>query len=137
MRKPWSMHKRNGIYQTQLYDYKNKRYCTAKSTGTKDRNEALLIAYRRAMEFDSGIATEYTEWVKNVSMITLSNEKRPLNTEIATLVQSACQDAIAQALQGTQCSKNTQRPYSVSAAEYEDAPEEVKPFYSSLRGMTA
>ena len=66
MRKPWSMHKRNGIYQTQMYDYKNKRYCTAKSTGTKDLNEATLIAYRRAMEFDSGIATEYTEWVKNV-----------------------------------------------------------------------
>ena len=136
MRKPWSMHKRNGIYQTQLYDYSNKRYCTAKSTGTKDLNEATLIAYRRAMEFDSGIATEYTEWVKNVSMITLSNEKRPLNTDIATLVQSACQDAIAQALQGTQCSKNTQRPYSVSAAEYEDAPEEVKPLLDRLSTLT-
>ena len=136
MRKPWSMHKRNGIYQTQLYDYKNKRYCTAKSTGTKDRNEALLIAYRRAMEFDSGIATEYTEWVKNVSMITLSHEKRPPNPDIATLVQSACQDAIAQALQGTQCSKNTQRPYSVSAAEYEDAPEEVKPLLDRLSTLT-
>ena len=130
------MHKRNGIYQTQLYDYKNKRYCTAKSTGTKDRNEALLIAYRRAMEFDSGIATEYTEWVKNVSMITLSHEKRPPNPDIATLVQSACQDAIAQALQGTQCSKNTQRPYSVSAAEYEEAPEEVKPLLDRLSTLT-
>ena len=82
MRKPWSMHKRNGIYQTQMYDYKNKRYCTAKSTGTKDRNEALLIAYRRAMEFDSGIATEYTEWVKNVSMITLSQKVRDTFAEI-------------------------------------------------------
>ena len=60
MSKPWSMHKRNGIYQTQLYDYTNKKYKTAKSTGTKDRNEAILIAYRRAMEFDSGIAAEYT-----------------------------------------------------------------------------
>ena len=70
MRKPWSMHKRNGIYQTQLYDYKNKQYITAKSTRTRDRNEADIIAYRWAMEFDSGLATEYTDWVKNVSMIT-------------------------------------------------------------------
>ena len=136
MRKPWSMHKRNGIYQTQLYDYSNKRYCTAKSTGTKDRNEALLIAYRRAMEFDSGIATEYTEWVKNVSMITLSNEKRPLNTEIAALVQAACQDAINKALQAIPYSKNAQQPYSVSAAEYEDAPEEVKPLLNRLSTLT-
>ena len=136
MRKPWSMHKRNGIYQTQMYDYKNKRYCTAKSTGTKDLNEATLIAYRRAMEFDSGIATEYTEWVKNVSMITLSHEKRPLNTDIATLVQSACQDAIDKTLQGISCSKNTQQPYSVSAAEYEDAPEEVKPLLDQLSTLT-
>ena len=116
MRKPWSMHKRNGIYQAQMYDYKNKRYCTAKSTGTKDRNEALLIAYRRAMEFDSGLATEYIEWIKSVSMITLSHDKRLLNLDIATLVQSACRDAIAQTLQGIPCSKNTQQPYSVSAA---------------------
>lgn len=136
MRKPWSMHKRNGIYQTQLYDYKNKRYCTAKSTGTKDRNEALLIAYRRAMEFDSGIATEYTDWVKNVSMITLSNEKRPLNTEIATLVQAACQDAIAKTLQTIPYNKNAQPPYSVSTAEYEDAPEEVKPLLDRLSTLT-
>ena len=136
MRKPWSMHKRNGIYQTQLYDYSNKRYCTAKSTGTKDLNEATLIAYRRAMEFDSGIATEYTEWVKNVSMITLSNEKRPLNTEIAALVQAACQDAINKALQAIPYSKNAQQPYSVSAAEYEDAPEEVKPLLDRLSTLT-
>ena len=105
MRKPWSMHKWNGIYQTQLYEYKNKRYCTAKSTGTKDGNEALLIAYRRAMEFDSGLATEYIEWIKSVSMITLSHDKRLLNPDIATLVQSACRDAIAQTLQGIPCSK--------------------------------
>ena len=134
MRKPWSMHKRNGIYQTQLYDYKNKRYCTAKSTGTKDRNEALLIAYRRAMEFDSGIATEYTEWVKNVSMITLSHDKRPLNPDIATLVQSACQDAIAQALQGITGSKYI--PLLPWAPDYEDTPEEVKPLLDQLQTLT-
>jgi len=72
------------------------------------------------MEFDSGLATEYTEWVKNGSMITLSHERHPLNPDIATLVQSACRDAIAQTLQGIPCSKNTHQPYSVSAAEYEE-----------------
>lgn len=134
MRKPWSMHKRNGIYQTQLYDYKNKRYCTAKSTGTKDRNEALLIAYRRAMEFDSGIATEYTEWVKNVSMITLSHEKRPLNTEIAVLVQAACQNAVNQALQNIPYSKQA-LPFP-PVPDYEDVPEIIKPLLDQLPTLT-
>ena len=134
MRKPWSMHKRNGIYQTQLYDYKNKRYCTAKSTGTKDLNEATLIAYRRAMEFDSGIATEYTEWVKNVSMITLSNEKRPLNTEIAALVQAACQNAVNQALQNIPYSKQA-LPFP-PVPDYEDVPEIIKPLLDQLPTLT-
>lgn len=134
MRKPWSMHKRNGIYQTQMYDYKNKRYCTAKSTGTKDRNEALLIAYRRAMEFDSGIATEYTEWVKNVSMITLPNEKRPLNTEIAVLVQAACQNAVNQALQNIPYSKQA-LPFP-PVPDYEDVPEIIKPLLDQLPTLT-
>ena len=134
MRKPWSMHKRNGIYQAQMYDYKNKRYCTAKSTGTKDRNEALLIAYRRAMEFDSGIATEYTEWVKNVSMITLSNEKRPLNTEIAVLVQAACQNAVNQALQNIPYSKQA-LPFP-PVPDYEDVPEIIKPLLDQLPTLT-
>ena len=136
MRKPWSMHKRNGIYQTQLYDYKNKRYCTAKSTGTKDRNEADLIAYRWAMEFDSGLATEYTEWVKTVPVIAVSNDKCLLNTGITTLVQTAYQDAIAQMLQDITGRKNAQQPYSLSAAEYEDAPEEVKPLLDRLSTLT-
>ena len=134
MRKPWSMHKRNGIYQTQMYDYKNKRYCTAKSTGTKDRNEALLIAYRRAMEFDSGIATEYTDWVKNVSMITLPNEKRPLNTEIAVLVQAACQNAVNQALQNIPYSKQA-LPFP-PVPDYEDVPEIIKPLLDQLPTLT-
>ena len=134
MRKPWSMHKRNGIYQTQMYDYSNKRYCTAKSTGTKDLNEATLIAYRRAMEFDSGIATEYTEWVKNVSMITLSNEKRPLNTEIAALVQAACQNAVNQALQNIPYSKQA-LPFP-PVPDYEDVPEIIKPLLDQLPTLT-
>ncbi|MGP1430903.1 MAG: tyrosine-type recombinase/integrase [Treponema sp.] len=136
MRKPWSMHKRKGIYQTQLYDYTNKKYLTAKSTGTKDRNEAMLIAYRRAMEFDSGIAVEYTEWAKNVAMITLSNEKHPLNTEMAAMIQTACQDAVAKTLQTILYNKNTEQPYSVSAAEYEDAPEEAKLLLDQLSTLT-
>lgn len=134
MRKPWSMHKRNGIYQTQMYDYKNKRYCTAKSTGTKDLNEATLIAYRRAMEFDSGIATEYTDWVKNVSMITLPNEKRPLNTEIAVLVQAACQNAVNQALQNIPYSKQA-LPFP-PVPDYEDVPEIIKPLLDQLPTLT-
>ena len=134
MRKPWSMHKRNGIYQTQLYDYSDKRYCTAKSTGTRDRNEALLIAYRRAMEFDSGIATEYTEWVKNVSMITLSHERRPLNPDIATLVQAACQNAVNQALQNIPYSKQA-LPFP-SVPDYEDVPETIKPLLDQLPTLT-
>ena len=134
MRKPWSMHKRNGIYQTQLYDYSNKRYYTAKSTGTKDRNEAILIAYRRAMEFDSGLAVEYTEWVKNVSMITLSNERQPLNAEIATLVQAACQNAVNQALQNIPYSKQA-LPFPF-VPDYEDVPETIKPLLDQLSTLT-
>lgn len=136
MRKPWSMHKRNGIYQVQLYNYNNKQYITAKSTGTKDRNEASLISYQWTMEFDGGLATEYTEQIKTVPVIAVSNDKCLLNPDIAILVQSACQDAIAQTLQGIPCSKNTQQPYSVSAAEYEDATEEVKPLLDRLSTLT-
>ncbi len=43
MRKPWSTHRRNGIIQVQFYNYNDKRYHTAKSTGTRDMNEALHI----------------------------------------------------------------------------------------------
>ena len=134
MRKPWSMHKRNGIYQTQLYDYSNKRYCTAKSTGTKDRNEALLIAYRRAMEFDSGIATEYTEWVKNTATIAPTNDRQPLTTEIAALVQAACQNAVNQALQNIPYSKQA-LPFPF-VPDYEDVPETIKPLLDQLPTLT-
>ena len=98
---PWCIsprNKANGIFYYQLKDKETGKYMSATSTGTKDRNEALLIAYRRAMEFDSGIASEYTEWVKNVSRISLPNEQRPFDIEIAALVHAACQDAVAKML---------------------------------------
>lgn len=134
MRKPWSMHKRNGIYQTQMYDYKNKRYCTAKSTGTKDRNRADLIAYRWAMEFDSGIAAEYTEWVKNIATIAPTNDMQPLTTEIAALVQAACQNAVNQALQNIPYSKQA-LPFP-PVPDYEDVPEIIKPLLDQLPTLT-
>ena len=134
MRKPWSIHKRNGIYQTQLYDYKNERYRTAKSTGTKDQNEADLIAYRWAMEFDSGLAAEYTQWAKNVSVIETFHEKRPLTTEIAALVQEACRDAVDKALQRIPYSE--QAPQCSLAPDYADVPEEVWPLLDRLQTLT-
>ena len=134
MRKPWSMHKRNGIYQTQLYDYRNERYRTAKSTGMKDRNRADLIAYRWAMEFDSGLAAEYTEWVKNIATIAPINDRQPLTTEIAALVQSACQDAVNQALRSIPYSKQA-LPFPF-VPDYEDASETIKPLLDQLSTLT-
>lgn len=134
MRKPWSMHKRNGIYQTQLYDDRNERYRTAKSTGMKDRNRADLIAYRWAMEFDSGLAAEYTEWVKNIATIAPINDRQPLTTEIAALVQSACQDAVNQALRSIPYSKQA-LPFPF-VPDYEDASETIKPLLDQLSTLT-
>jgi len=138
MRKPWSSHRRNGIIQVQLYDYKNKRYLTAKSTGTRDTNEAHLIAYRWAMECDSGLAAEYTGWVKNISMAAIPNDMRPFtgNIDIAALVQDACKDAIDHALQRIPQHKQASQVFFISEADYEDAPQEVKPLLDQLSTLT-
>lgn len=135
MRKPWSVHKRNGIYQVQLYNYSNKSYLTAKSARTKDWNEANLIAYRRAMEFDSGLAAEYTEWAKTLpTAIATANNNPPLNSDITALVQSACQEAIDKVLQKIPYSTQAlQLPW---APDYEDTPEEVKPLLDQLSTLT-
>lgn len=134
MRKPWSTHRRNGIIQVQLYDYRNERYRTAKSTGIKDRNRADLIAYRWAMEFDSGLAAEYTEWIKNIATIAPANDKRPLTTEIAALVQSTCQEAVDQALQSIPYNKQAM-PFPF-VPDYEDVPETIKPLLDQLPTLT-
>ncbi|MGI5102863.1 site-specific integrase, partial [Treponema vincentii] len=76
------------------------------------------------------IAAEYTEWVKNIATIAPTNDRQPLTTEIAALVQAACQNAVNQALQNI--------PYSKQALplpfvpDYEDVPETIKPLLDHL-----
>lgn len=135
MRKPWSIHKRNGIYQSQMYDYNSKQYQTAKSTHTRDRNEAELIAYRRAMEFDSGLAVEYTKWAKTSPTLTASTLNNcSFNSEMSALVQAACQDAFDKVLQNMPYNKQA-RPFPW-APDYEDTPEEIKPLLDRLSTLT-
>lgn len=135
MRKPWSIHKRNGIYQSQMYDYNSKQYQTAKSTHTRDRNEAELIAYRRAMEFDSGLAVEYTKWAKTAPTLTASILNNcSFNSEMSALVQAACQDAFDKVLQNIPYNKQA-RPFPW-VPDYEDTPEEIKPLLDRLSTLT-
>ena len=106
---------------------------TAKSTGTRDRNEATRIASRCWTEYDKTGAVSYKP--SNNMMDAADYQMKALDEKITAYTQTAI-DTIVQSVQTVSFNKNTPQPYSISAAEYEDAPEEVKPLLSRLSTLT-
>lgn len=86
------------------------------------------------MEFDSGLAAKYTQWVKNIATIAPTNDRKPLTTEIAALVQQACRDAVDKALQTIPYRK--QAPQCSFMPDYADVPEEVRSLFDQLSTLT-
>ena len=131
MRKPWSTHRRNGIIQVQFYNYNDKRYHTAKSTGTRDMNEALHIISRWWIEFvNADTQADICRTATVPSSIAVS--KTGIDTDIKTQLQAIYETLV----RGTPCNKNTGQPYHISKADYEDAPEEIKPLLEKLSTLT-
>ena len=106
---------------------------TAKSTGTRDRNEATRIASRCWTEYDKTGAVSYKP--SNNMMDAADYQMKALDEKITAYTQTAI-DTIVQSVQTVSFNKNTPQPYSISAAAYEDAPEEVKPLLSRLSTLT-
>ena len=137
MGQPWSIFPRNpanGILYVQLKDKQTGSYMSAKSTGTRNRNEATRIASRWWNEFDlTGKALYSIENNNSVEAATHGNHL--IDMDIKAYTQTAI-DTIVQGVQGTVCNKSSVLPYSVSAAEYADAPEEIKPLLDQLSTLT-
>ena len=132
---PWCIfprNKANGILYFQLKDKETGEYMTAKSTGTKDRNEAIRFASRCWAEYDRTGTVRYS--VGN-NIAATDEETHVIDADIKAYTQTAI-DTIVQGVQGVVCHNNSVQPYSVSAAEYEDAPEEVKPLLDRLSTLT-
>ena len=106
---------------------------TAKSTGTRDRNEATRIASRCWTEYDKTGAVSYKP--SNSMMDAADYQMKALDEKITAYTQTAI-DTIVQSVQTVSFNKNTPQPYSISAAEYENAPEEVKPILDQLSTLT-
>ena len=133
---PWCIYPRNGIdgiFYVQLKNKETGNYMTAKSTGTRDRNEATRIASRCWTEYDKTGAVSYKP--SNNMMDAADYQMKALDEKITAYTQTAI-DTIVQSVQTVSFNKNTPQPYSISAAEYEDAPEEVKPLLSRLSTLT-
>ena len=131
MRKPWSTHRRNGIIQVQFYNYNDKRYHTAKSTGTRDMNEALHIISRWWIEFvNADTQADICRTATVPSSIAVS--KTGIDTDIKTQLQAIYETVV----HGAPCNKNTGQSYHISEADYEDAPEEIKPLLEKLSTLT-
>lgn len=106
---------------------------TAKSTGSRDRNEATRFASRWWTEYDKTGTVSYKP--SNSMMDAADYQMKALDEKITAYTQTAI-DTIVQSVQTVSFNKNTPQPYSISAAEYEDAPEEVKPILDQLSTLT-
>lgn len=132
---PWCIfprNKANGILYFQLKDKETGEYMSAKSTGTKDRNEAIRFASRCWAEYDRTGTVRYS--VGN-NIAATDEGTLVIGADIKTYTQTAI-DTIVQGVQGAVCHNNSVQSYSVSAAEYEDAPEEIKPILDQLSTLT-
>lgn len=132
---PWCIfprNKANGILYFQLKDKETGEYMTAKSTGTKDRNEAIRFASRCWAEYDRTGTVRYST---GNNIAATDEGTHVINADIKAYTQTAI-DTIVQGVQGAVCHNNSVQPYSVSAAEYEDAPEEIKPLLDRLSTLT-
>ena len=135
MRKPWSTHRRNDIIQVQFYDYEKKRYLTAKSTGTKDDNKALHIIIRRWYEL--GLNTKVPDEVWNTVAYTAAKAPAFAPSLADADIRRQLQVIYEAVLQGDIYQKNDRAQlYIVSAQEYEDAAEEIKPLFDRLSTLT-
>ena len=136
MGQPWCIYPRNGIdgiFYVQLKNKETGKYMTAKSTGTRDRNEATRFASRWWTEYDKTGTVSYSP--SNSMMVAADYQMQSLNEEIKAYTQTAI-DTIVQGVQGTVCNKSSVLPYSGSAAEYEDVPEIIKPLLDQLPTLT-
>lgn len=134
MRKPWSIHWRNGIVQVQFYDYENKRYLTAKSTGAKDMNEASIIINR--WWYESGLEKHAPDKIRKVFScpgVAAAVSSSLADTQLAVKVQEFL-EMIAKGALFNPINSNSMQPYT--AQEYEDAPEEIKPLLDQLETLT-
>ena len=133
---PWCIYPRNGIdgiFYVQLKNKETGNYMTAKSTGSRDRNEATRFASRWWTEYDKTGTVSYKP--SNSMMDAADYQMKALDEKITAYTQTAI-DTIVQSVQTVSFNKNTPHPYSVSAAEYEDAPKEVKPLLDRLSTLT-
>ena len=132
---PWCIFPRNstnGILYVQVKDKETGKYMTAKSTGTRDRNEAIRFASRWWAEYEKSGIVSYSP---SNMMVAADYQMKALDEKMSAYTQTAI-DTIVQGVQGAVCHNNSVQPYSVSAAEYEDAPEEVKPILDRLSTLT-
>ena len=114
---PWCIfprNKANGILYFQLKDKETGEYMTAKSTGTKDRNEAIRFASRCWAEYDRTGTVRYST---GNNIAATDEGTHVINADIKAYTQTAI-DTIVQGVQGAVCHNNSVQPYSVSAAEY-------------------
>ena len=133
---PWCIYPRNGIdgiFYVQLKNKETGNYMTAKSTGSRDRNEATRFASRWWTEYDKTGTVSYKP--SNSMMDAADYQMKALDEKITAYTQTAI-DTIVQSVQTVSFNKNTPQPYSISAAAYEDAPEEVKPIFDQLSTLT-
>jgi hypothetical protein len=133
---PWCIYPRNGIdgiFYVQLKNKETGNYMTAKSTGSRDRNEATRFASRWWTEYDKTGTVSYKP--SNSMMDAADYQMKALDEKITAYTQTAI-DTIVQSVQTVSFNKNTPQPYSISAAAYEDAPKEVKPILDQLSTLT-
>ena len=131
---PWCIfprNKANGILYFQLKDKETGKYMTAKSTGTKDWNEATRFVSRCWAEYDRTGTVSYNP---SNMMVAADYQMKALDEKMSAYTRTAI-DTIVQGVQSVTINKNTQ-PYSISEAEYEDAAEEVKPLLDQLSTLT-
>ena len=124
--------KANGILYVQLKNRETGEYMSAKSTGSKDRNEATRFASRCWAEYDRTGKVRYSV---GDNIAATDEGTHVIGTDIKAYAQTAI-DTIVQGVQSAVCHNNSVQSYSVSAAEYEDAPEEIKPLLDMLSALT-
>lgn len=91
----FSFHRRNGIVYCQLFNPETGRYSTAKSTGVKDPDEALLVAaswLREGIPAGRSRRIRPTEEVFAVEKIVSAIRSSSFNTEDARKVLGALKD---------------------------------------------
>lgn len=127
--KPWSAYTRNGIWQVQFYDYENKRYRTARSTGTRDWSEALRTICRWQSELENGCSTlSY----KNIDKQPQFHQRLFTESELAARVQIAVDELLHRIISD----KNHLAFQAPALGSLDDVPEEIRDILDQLSTLT-